>query len=108
MNLFERKLQDYIDGNKGVQISDLLEAGKKVTTKISPFTGGEVTLETKESTVTFRGTPITAERKYYKCVDTGREFSDSDLDDDFMWAVFRKYSNGRGFDWLFKEEKDET
>lgn len=59
--------------------------------KISPFTGGKVELINSESTVTFRGEQITAPRQFYRCVDTGHEFTDGKLDDDFIWAVFRKY-----------------
>lgn len=59
--------------------------------KISPFTGGKVVLIESESTVTFRGEKITAPRKFYRCLDTGHEFTDSNIDSDFIWAVFREY-----------------
>ena len=57
----------------------------------SPFTGGIVNLLEREEEVTFRGEKIKISRKYYKCRDTGREFTDSTLDDEMMWTVFRKY-----------------
>lgn len=66
----------------------------------SPFTGGRVLLCTKETTVKYRGEDITAEREYYRCEDTGVEFSDSKLDDDFMWKVFRVYCNKQGFQYF--------
>jgi len=59
--------------------------------KISPFTGGKVVLIESESTVTFRGEKITAPRKFYRCLDTGHEFTDDKVDNDFIWAVFREY-----------------
>ena len=59
--------------------------------KVSPFTGGKVKIVDSESTVTFRGEKITAPRKFYRCIDTGHEFTDAKLDGDFMWAVFRNY-----------------
>lgn len=57
----------------------------------SPFTGGKVTLENKETEVDYRGEKIKVNRQYYRCADTGKEFTDSKLDDDFMWSVFRAY-----------------
>lgn len=63
----------------------------------SPFTGGKVSLCTKEVTLKYRGEDITVNRDYYHCEDTGMEFSDSKLDDDLMWRVFRKYCEKQGF-----------
>ena len=63
--------------------------------KKSPFTGGKVELLSKEAEVVFRGEKITVEKFYYRCTDTGHEYTDAELDDDFMWAVFRKYCEGK-------------
>ena len=68
----------------------------------SPFTGGNVFIEEKESTVKYRGMDITVKAKYYRCEDTGREFTDSEVDTDFMWAVFRKYWENKGFDHFYE------
>ena len=62
----------------------------------SPFTGGKVAILSREEEVTFRGEKVKITRKYYRCVDTGREFTDSKLDDDMMWAVFRAYCEKKG------------
>lgn len=63
----------------------------------SPFTGGKVIILSREEEATFRGEKVKITRKYYRCVDTGREFTDSKLDDDMMWAVFRAYCEKKGF-----------
>ena len=74
-------------------------ADNRVPTNVkSPFTGGKCTLEKKIDTVRFRDEVISAERWFYRCVDTGRDFTDSSLDDDFMWAVFRAWCERKGFE----------
>ena len=65
---------------------------------VSPFTGGKVTLESREEEITFRGEKIKIDRKFYRCKDTGKEFTDAKLDDDMMWDVFRKYCEKKGFE----------
>ena len=65
---------------------------------ISPFTGGKVVEEEALTEVEYRGAKYSVPRKYYKCVDTGRQFSTSEQDGDLMWAVFRKYCEERNFD----------
>lgn len=75
----------------------------------SPFTGGKVTILSREEEITFRGEKIKITRKYYRCEDTGREFTDSKLDDDMMWAVFRAYCKKKGItsftDIMLKQEQ---
>ena len=73
----------------------------------SPFTGGKVTLESKEDEVLFRGEKITVSRQYYRCVDTGKEFTTNGLDDDMMWAVVRAYCEKKclGFRDLLPDDK---
>lgn len=60
-----------------------------VIDKVSPFTGGRVLLADKNFTVTFRGDEISGTHKVYHCEDTGNEFTDEELDNDFIWTVFR-------------------
>lgn len=74
---------------------------------VSPFTGGLVLILEKDSTVKYRGEEITVKRKYYRCADTGREFADSKLDDDFMWEVFRKYCSIKNYETFTDIEKNE-
>ena len=57
----------------------------------SPFTGGRVTLETKDQEIEYRGQKVKITQKYYRCEDTGNEFTDTKLDNDMMWDVFRAY-----------------
>ncbi len=78
----------------------------------SPFTGGKVTIISREEELTFRGEKVKITRKYYRCKDTGREFTDSKLDDDMMWAVFRAYCEKKGItsftDIMLKQEQQDT
>lgn len=67
----------------------------------SPFTGGNVFIEEKKETLKYRGEDITINRKYYRCEDTGNEFSDSEVDNDMMWAVFRAYWEKKGFEHFY-------
>lgn len=60
--------------------------------KISPFTGGPVVLKSRLETVRFRGVEVQFTRYYYKCVDTGREFTDAKLDGRMMDDVKKEYN----------------
>lgn len=62
----------------------------------SPFTGGKVEERTKDTEVTFRGEKITAPRHYYHCVDTGHDYTNCKLDDEFMWEVFKQWCQRKG------------
>lgn len=56
--------------------------------KKSPFTGGEVELRKKQSSVQYKDRTITYEMEFYHCVDTGHEFTDAETDQrnlDRMW-----------------------
>lgn len=75
---------------------DSLQQEQPGTDMKSPFTGGKVVILSKEEEVTFRGEKIKITRKYYRCVDTGREFTDNKLDDDMMWTAFRAYCEKKG------------
>lgn len=68
----------------------------------SPFTGGKVELIEGETTLRFRGDSYTVKRKYYRCVDTGEEFTDAELDNDLMWALFRAYWERKGFSHFYE------
>lgn len=65
----------------------------------SPFIeGGRVELRTETTTVKYRGEDITVQRQYYHCTESGHDFTDTELDDNFMWAVLRQYCNKKGFE----------
>lgn len=78
----------------------------------SPFTGGKVAILSKQEEVTFREEKVKILRKYYRCEDTGREFTNDKLDDDMMWAVFRAYCEKKGMtsftDIMLKQEQPES
>ncbi len=61
------------------------------TNKKSPFTGGSVELLSEPATTTFRGERYQYISYYYKCNDTGRIFSDNDLDDKSLDQVYDQY-----------------
>ena len=65
--------------------------------KRSPITGGEMQLMQEKSSVKFRGEEISFIKKFYHCVNSGQEFTDTELDNDNMWAIFRAYWERRGF-----------
>ena len=57
----------------------------------SPFTGGKAHIETKTETLTFRNESFTVSRPYYRCEDTGRAFSTSELDDQVMESIYAQF-----------------
>lgn len=58
---------------------------------ISPFTGGNVTKKYKFETFTFRNEKFNVKRYYYVCNDTGRSFSDSEVDDLVFYEIYDQY-----------------
>ncbi len=62
----------------------------------SPFTGGNVTKHFKYETYTFRNEKYTVKRFYYQCVDTGRTFSNAEVDDDVMADLYVQYRERHG------------
>ena len=66
--------------------------------KKSPFTGGRIALFSEKTEFTFRGEKFTIDKKYYQCLDTGEKFTDANIDDDNMWAVFRAWCGKQDFD----------
>lgn len=69
--------------------------------KRSPITGGEMQLMQEKSSVKFRGEEISFIKKFYHCVNSGQEFTDTELDNDNMWAIFRAYWERRGFEHFY-------
>ena len=82
--------------------------------KKSPITGGEMQLMQEKSSVKFRGEEITFIKNFYHCVDSGQDFTDTELDNDNMWAIFRAYWERRGFEHFYdidgyrKEQEPES
>lgn len=63
---------------------------------ISPFTGGEVTRKHKSETFTFRKEKFTVKRFYFVCNDTGREFTNTDLDNEVFNDIYKQYRERHG------------
>lgn len=57
----------------------------------SPFTGGKVTKKYKIETFTFRKEKFTVKRYYFVCNDTGREFTNDDVDGNVFNNIYQQY-----------------
>ena len=63
---------------------------------ISPFTGGKVTRTHKLETFTFRKEKFTVKRFYFVCNDTGREFTNNDVDTQVFNDIYKQYRERHG------------
>lgn len=82
------------------EFAEKLKAKQVATIKCekkSPITGGEMQLMQERTSVKFRGKEVSFVKKYYHCVDSGQDFTDTELDDDNMWAIFRAYCEKMGY-----------
>ncbi len=66
------------------------------TNKKSPFTGGKVELCTEQASTLFRKERYDYTSYYYRCVDTGRCFTDNELDDKSLEQVYCQYRKRHG------------
>lgn len=66
------------------------------TNKKSPFTGGAVELCSEQANTVFRKEHYSYTSYYYRCVDTGREFTDNELDDKSLAQVYNQYRQRHG------------
>lgn len=57
----------------------------------SPFTGGKVTKRYTTETFTFRKEKFSVTRYYFVCNDTGKEFTNDDVDDQVFYDVCQQY-----------------
>ena len=57
----------------------------------SPFTGGEATLQKEIRTMNFRKEPFQVCFQYYKCTDSGEQFTDEELDEVNINQVYNQY-----------------
>lgn len=62
----------------------------------SPFTGGSVKKRFKYETYTFRNEKYRIKRFYYECADTGRPFSDAEVDEKAMSDLYAQYRERHG------------
>lgn len=116
---FEYAKENGILGQDYNQIYDAVVFGyeqaekeRNIVERKSPKTGGKLQLLTEESEVTFRGEKVKYPHKHYHCIDSGDDFTDTELDNDNMWAIFRAYCEKRGFehfsDIVFRKDLELT
>lgn len=64
---------------------------RTIVDKPSPITGGSLELCKEMAEVTFRGEVITYERTFYRCVDSGLEFADEEMENEDLKQVYDIY-----------------
>lgn len=57
----------------------------------SPFTGGNATKKYEYLTLSFRKEKFTVKRYYFQCNETGKTFSNTEVDSQVMNDVYRQY-----------------
>lgn len=62
----------------------------------SPFTGGNVTKLSKCETFTFRNEKYSVQRDYYRCNDTGKTFTNAEVDNKAMEDLYAQYRQRHG------------
>lgn len=58
----------------------------------SPFTGGEVVKKSSTQTFRYKEEEFTVEREYYECIDTGKAFTTTELDQKVWDDVVSQYN----------------
>ncbi|MEG2218940.1 MAG: DUF4065 domain-containing protein, partial [Muribaculaceae bacterium] len=66
----------------------------------SPFTGGTVSLHTENMEITFRKENFTVVSQYYKCNDTGEEFTTKEQDGLAINQVYNQYREKYGIPFV--------
>ena len=69
---------------------------KKVSDKKSPLTGGALELCTEQDSLEYRGETITYIKSFYRCVDTGFEFEDAELENANLKIIYDTYRRRHG------------
>ena len=62
----------------------------------SPFTGGNATKKFKIETFSFRGESYNVKRYYFQCDETGKTFSNAEVDDKVMEDLYNQYRERHG------------
>ena len=76
---------------------DLTVKVEKVVSNIkSPFSGGPVVEEWVAQNITYRGIEVSIHRRQYRCVDTGHTFCTTEMEEDAIWEIVRKYCEKQG------------
>ncbi len=68
----------------------------------SPFTGGKVTLQKEMRTMNFREEPFHIWFRFYVCKDSGKQFTDDELDDVNTNQVYNQYRKKYGISLKLK------
>lgn len=63
---------------------------KQIVDKPSPITGGLLELCTEPAIVSYRGENISYEKSFYRCVDSGLEFTDEELENANLKVIYDK------------------
>lgn len=58
----------------------------------SPFTGGDTIKKSKTKTLRYKGEIFTIEREYYECLETGENFTTTELDQKAWDNIIRQYN----------------
>ena len=64
---------------------------RRIVDKPSPVTGGQLELCTEKAEVTFRGETIAYEKSFYRCLDSGLEFVDKELENANLKSIYDTY-----------------
>lgn len=64
---------------------------RQIIDKPSPITGGQMELCSELASVSYRGENISFEKYFYRCVDTGMEFVDEELEQANLKVMYDTY-----------------
>ena len=88
-------------------LNQFVEEMNEVEGMKSPFTRGRVVRDSEIRTIKFRGEEYTVPYRFFRCVESGKGFTDSDLEDDNIWEIVKAYFNRKDvspFDLVEKKE----
>ena len=68
-----------------------------IVDKPSPVTGGQIELCKEKTEVTFRGETISYEKSFYRCLDSGLEFVDEELENANLKSIYNTYRQNYGY-----------
>jgi hypothetical protein len=67
----------------------------------SPFTGGQAAFMQEEKVFSFRKDAFTVVQFYYKCIETGQEFTTDTLDQINVNQVYSQYQHKHEVEMIF-------
>lgn len=69
---------------------------RQIIDKPSPITGGRLELCSEPTTVSYRGENVSFEKYFYRCMDTGMEFVDEELERANLKCMYDTYRHRHG------------